>query len=641
MVFTALSLPVSGQDPERWRDERRNPPVRLRAESSKPQRAPAPSAKADPELDAFGESMTAGLVRGFDEAVRSAAAVPADCRDTANVAEHQKALRALGRYAECTQWVATCERQGLAPAPVLSAAARCASADYQYARAHEWHERATRPENAASDVYPGMVYVFARFAYLTEYQDEVPGILARNPAWAGAKLPVVHGSIEYLQNGDTTLAPESAIRNEVLQWMTDPDQVLRQVALVDWGWDLLWNRGIERESARFFAERASELTSPPEWWPTALAALYYGVRAANPSANDFAAVRRLYEAALPYLHPSSSLPIQTNPYTYSELYAGVCRTRLTSGAGADAFRTIQRDWLAARVSASEARERALRLQAGEGERADVLTLLGGLAEDLGRDDEALDWYWRAHQACPYYNRAHDGLANVRLRRLARAFRDYQAILERADREVRAAPFTPDVRHFVDNWRSLSDATRKSALFGLRLWAPYVDLLVDQDARIYFKRAPELVSDIEKFAGYRDVRYSDNRLLDDISGLAGGEFAVIDQASALESPFFGGDITAHEVAHLFHGLLPDAKAGCITTLYDRAAARELFTDPYAATNPFEYFAVGAEVFLTPADAPPRFGRNVGWLRRNDPDLVRWLEQIAEGRPPAALSCPVAR
>ena len=634
-LLTVAGLPASAQDPER-RHERSRPPFARHAERLGVLRAPSRAAR-DPELDGFAERTATGLLRGYEEAVQSAGAPPIDCRDGVAVADHQKALRALGRHGECMQWVETCERQrllgGSGLARVLSAGARCASADYQSTRAHEWHERATRPENASSDVYPGMVYLFARFAFLGEYQDEVATILTRNAAWSGSKLPIVRGSLEYLQNGDTSLAPESAIRAEVQQWMAEGDPLLKQVALVDWGWDLLWNRGEDRDSARFFAEKANDLTSPQEWWPTALAALYYSLY------DDYTPVVRVYEATLPYLHPASPLPVQTNPYTYTQLYGEVCRAGLTAGAATGAYQAIQRDWLAGRVGASEARERAGRLHSTEGERADLLTLLGGLAEDLGRDDEARDWYWRAHKACPYYNRAHDGLANVRLRRYVRSFSDHQAIQARADREIREAGFGPDVRHFVDNWRSLSDETRKRVLHGLRLWAPYVDFLVDRRTRIYFKRAPERLSDIENFAGFRDRRYSDNRLLDDLVGFADGEFAAIDLVSAVESPFFGGDITAHEVAHLFHAQLTVPQMDCIVTLYERAYERQLFPDPYAATNEWEYFAVGVEVFLRPADSPPRFGANVGWLRRNDPDLVRWIEQIAEGRQPSALTCPI--
>lgn len=638
LALTALSLPVSAQDPERWHEPRRKRPVLAQPDAARAQRPSAAVAIGDAELDRLAEQIARGLVRLYEDAARHGGAPPVDCRDPSRVAEHQGALRAFGRYADCMRWVDICETQGAAGTPglaqVLSAGARCASADYQLSRAHDWHERATRPENLASDVYPGMVYVFARFAFLTQYQDEVPGILARNPAWAGSKLPVVRGALEYFLNGDTTLAPETAIRGEAIEWIANGDPVLMQMAIVDWGWDLIWNRGQERDSAGFFAEKAGQLTSPQEWWPTALAALFYSVQ------SDFAPPRRLYEAILPYLHADAPLPTQANPYTYSELYDGVCRAGLLSaGAAGEQYRAIQRDWLAGRLGAAQAREAALRLQSTEGERADLLTLLGGLAEDLGRDDEARDWYWRAHQACAYYNRAHDGLANVRQRRLAHAWADYEAILARADREIREAPFTPDVRHFVSNWGSLPDEIRKKLLHGLRLWAPYVDFLLERDARIYFKRAPERVSDIEAFSRYRDVRFDDNRLLDDIVGLAFGRFAAIHLAAATDSPFFAGDITAHEVAHLFHDQLPEPQKDCIATLYRGALRRGRFADPYASTNELEYFAVGVEVFLTPAGAAPRFGPNLGWLQQNDVGLVRLLDQIAAARDPSMLGCPV--
>jgi hypothetical protein len=636
LALVALAHPASAQDPERWREPRRAHPGGARQPRFEALLAPRGEAGADAELDRFADEIARGLVREYGEAARDAGAPPADCRDPAEVALHQQALRSFARFADCMRWAEVCEAQGRAGpalAPVLSAAARCASADDQLARAHDWHERATRPENAGAEVHPGMVYVFARFAFLTQYQQEVPQILARNPDWAGSRLPVVQGALEYFLNGYTTLAPETAIRGEALRWMATGDAVLEQAATVDWGWDLLWNRGQERDSARFFAEKADRLTSPQEVWPTALAALYYAAQ------SDFAPSLRVYDAVLPYLNAVSPLPTQTNPYTYAELYARVCAAGLSAGTTAEAYRALQRDWLAGRMDAAQARDAALRLQSTAGERADLLTLLGGLAEDLGRDQEARDWYWRAHQACPYYNRAHDGLGNIRLRRMSRAWADYEATLARADDETRAAAFSPDVRHFVGNWASLRDETRKQVLHGLRLWAPYLDRLRDGGALVYFKRAPERVSDIEGFEPFRDIRYPDGRLYDDIGGLAYGSLSVIHLAAAAESPFIGGDITAHEVAHVFHDQLSPPLQGCIAQLYARALGRGLFPDPYAATNEFEYFAVGAEVFLTPADAAPRFGVNQGWLERNDAGLFDLLQQIATGREPSTLSCPV--
>ncbi len=639
----AATPAARGQDPERRPEIPRQRPRPEGAPQS--QVARTSPATSDADLDQLASRIASGVSALYEDVVRTSAAPPADCHDPVGVAAYEAALRNLGRATDCLAWVDRCEAQLPAGSHglerVLSEGARCASWLGQNSRAHGWHDRATQPIYLSSEVYPGIVYRFARFAYFSrDYGGEVDAILVRNPAWAGSKLPVVHGAIEYLDDGATTRAPEVAIRAELTDWIAHGDPYLRHLALIDWGWDLLWNRDRARDAVRFYADNLAGLADPQDWWPTSYDAVHSAV-----VDRDFTPARRVYDAVLPYVHPRSFLPVESSLFTYSTLYGDICASQLTTGPAQSVYDSIRRDWLMGALPTAQARERALRLLSTEGDRADVLTLLGGLAEDLGNDDEARDRYWRAHQLCPYYGRAHAGLRNIVWRSNEALVSGHDAIAARVDGEIREARFTPDVRFLVRNWPALPDAKKKGVLHGLRLWAPYVDFLLDSGARLYFRRAPERVSDIEGFESLRDLRYWDNRLYDDIYGVATWRDtnegrtlqAVIDLTRALDAPFFGGDLTAHETAHLFH--VASGLDGCINSLYLGALIRAVFVSPYSAANRYEYFAVGVETYLTPADAPVGFGRNVGWLRANDPNLVRLLDQIGEGRAPSALTCPI--
>src|SRR5262249_38726701 len=141
---------------------------------------------------------------------------------------------------------------------------------------------------------------------------------------------------------------------------------------------------------------------------------------------------------------------------------------------------------------------------------------------------------------------------------------------------------------------------------------HVAFLQASGARVYLKQAFERLSEVPGYASLRDARVDgpgfeeDNRLWDDIGGVSDGRLAVFDYASVLEAPFGAYNVAAHETAHLFHARAPAAIDDCIGTLYQGARARDLFPDPYAAINKAEYFAQGVGYYLTPVDAPPRFG-----------------------------------
>jgi hypothetical protein len=279
-------------------------------------------------------------------------------------------------------------------------------------------------------------------------------------------------------------------------------------------------------------------------------------------------------------------------------------------------------------------------------RADLLAFQGSLYEALGDDAEAQRRYWASHEACPYWDRSHEGLDVLWVRQRNRSFADAPASLERARREVERTAFPPELELYVANWPSLTAEARDRLRYALRFWAPHVRPVQASGQQMYLKPAYQLLSDVPGLSRYRDQRvgssatFHDNRLLDDIGGVATQELAVVDLAGVLEAPFGDYNTAEHEFAHQFHFTLPRAQAACVDALYRAAQSRNLFPDPYAAINPFEYFAQGVGYFTRPPGSAERLGLNRQWLLDNDPALDRFIASLPSATSPGSIACPVA-
>ena len=632
LAIQVLGLPADAQEPEGPRHrERRHPHLSALAH----QAAARQGALADPDLDRVSRVLTSTLADQFQAAQDHVDRGRFDCRHAPRAADTLRSLRTLGRFDECVALAESC-RPAAAAGEAVFEGARCAAAADQFERAYALYDLATRPEQAAAADFQGRVYRFARFAFYTHYQDRAAAILARNPAWAPE---LILGVIEYLVDGFTRRAPVAAVEAEVMRWTREADPVLRQAGVVGWTGHLAGNLYRTRDALQFLEASLPGLTSPEEWYPWVYWSLY---RQRKP---DFERARLPYEAALEFLHPDSWLPVSMSVYSYSQLAAGVCADRLLTGPAARDQEALKAAWRSGATTADQALAQAQRLDRSYPRRADLLTFMGSLAESLGHDDQAVGAYWQAHLACSYYNRAHAGLVNVSDRHYYGAFADHETLRVRADDAARAAAFPPALESFVVNWASLPPEGRQRFRFAIRFWANHVAFLTAAGARVYPKQAFERLSEVPGYEAVRDARVDgpgfeeDNRLWDDIGGVADGRLAVFDYGSMLEVPFGAYNVAAHETAHLFHARAPRAVGDCISALYRGATGRNLFPDPYAAINEAEYFAQGVGYYITPLDAPPRFGLTVGWLMENDPGLYELYRRIEAESDVSRIACPV--
>jgi hypothetical protein len=484
-----------------------------------------------------------------------------------------------------------------------------------------------------------MVYVFARFALFGQYSRDTDAILARNPGAGPEERTLLLASLEYLRNGSTTRARPERIAARVQQWIAGPDDVLSQVAVVGQARLLIALRYQTREGARLLAASLPRLVSPEEWLGLSYFALYHQ------RAPDFVLARPIYDAARPHLHSGSFLPVSDNTYTYTEIAASACADRVLQGRDQDLLKAIQAAWTDGRLSLAAALAASTFLERRHPGHADVQAFLGSLYEARGDDAEAQRRYWAAHVACPYYNRSHDGLDVLWVRQRNRAFSDAAQNLARARAEADRAAFPEELSTYVANWPALSADARQLLRYALRFWAPHVRLVQASEQRLYVKPAFQLLSDVPELARYRDQRvgsspvFHDNRLLDDIGGIAAQDLAVVDLAGVLETPYGDYNTTEHEFAHQFHFVLPRAQAACLDALFAGAQSRGLFADPYAGSNVYEYFAQGVGYFTRPPGSAERWGLNRQWLIDNDPALDRFIASLPGATSPAAIPCPV--
>lgn len=158
-----------------------------------------------------------------------------------------------------------------------------------------------------------------------------------------------------------------------------------------------------------------------------------------------------------------------------------------------------------------------------------------------------------------------------------------------------------------------------------------------DARLTMVIVPRMVAltDVPQFASLRGKRTFDGRRWDLVRGIGGvamanGRIAVAIPEENLfgypDDPYPPLAIAVHEIAHAIHEhVLPVEDRRSIDEAY-RARVRQglPFGDPYARSNPSEYFAQGAGAFF--GRYASRTGRDAAWLRQHDPVLYAVLVRV---------------
>ncbi len=609
---------------------------------------------ADDEQELIADAIARRISDGYQTAQRLAQ-TPPPCTDVA-ADGYLQALYLLGQDQRCIDYVDACLKTDLpsatdvpdAIAPRLAyLGAQCADRHDQYERAYELYDLAT--SDVTCHDLGGRVFGFARFAAGTQYDEELATIMARNPAWTGAELERAIHAVEFVVTGNSA-GDEDAVIEFIERHLTGDDPSLRDQLFASYGRRMRYR---DRNAFLHFLrdnfvdagdkigrDGAFALLLPLA--EVAYSALY------GAGEGGLSRARRVYNAYLPFVSKSRWLPREENTYTYSELYQDICRDDLSQGPGFEAYTALSQRWRTGELSAAEALTAGRDHVANFGETADVLTFIGDMEQLRGQEDAAVTAYLRAHELCPYYNRAHFGLIEVQINRGYRHLRDHDAVVDDMRKRVAALPYGDSLRQYVLNYDALGEEGIRRLQYSLAFWAPYIDWLIAAEQRFYVKEGFELLSHAPELAFVRDTRVDypgDYRLLDDIRGTGGSP--VVTSRGEIERAVLGGYNTAlHEVSHQIHLNGPESLKTCITRLYEAAAARDIFTDPYAAINDIEYFAQAVSFYAVPADAPLRYGLNRGHLLAIDPDLdalIAAIEAAGAGTDAPdldAIACPLA-
>lgn len=552
-------------------------------------------------------------------------APPEDCASSAGVV-YARGLAVRGDADACLAFVESClkDRSADATAGIAFIGATCAATERRIDRAIQLFERGT--SKSALDGCQdgrGRAYAYAAFAVRLAPKLDVAGILSRAEGW---DVTAAERAVRTLTSSTT-----SANLDELLAWMSTAargDSLLGQQLALAWNAYLDRALGQDHRALRMIEQNLDSLGTAGLLHS---AAPWFYMQLYSISAGDLTVAQRAYDGYAPFVGPHGWLPTEHNTRTYGELYAADCRNSLLSGAARTDYQKLRDDWIAGAISTPAALAEVRKMLDG-GDRAELLSLYGAILEAHGDTAAAASAYFRSHQACKYYDRAHWALSQI----------DLATRLRRGNPLAYNPPATDALDRYVINYASLSDGERAGLRYGLRIFLPYLEVLISGRNALYAKRPFELLSDTPGMSGLRDARITyagDYRLWDDVRG-AGGNPVIADISEVVLAPYGAYNLAGHEVAHQLHAAAPTAIDDCIQALYAAAKARGIFVSYYASYNKEEYFAVGVDAFTLPVTTPASYGTNRQWLRDHDADLDALLAQFDSATALDDIECPIA-
>lgn len=573
---------------------------------------------------------------------------PQKCHDEASYL-YALSLTVKGDYAACADYVETCQRQNGGNIPVSTAiqGARCARLEHQLQRAYDIFDDARNSSDFKGERAGALILEFAQLAQYTIFQDRTDAIIASHPFWTTEERQQARALVDFLGKNPAAL-PKAEIFAFVDRQIAGSGEFLNRL-LKSYRVGLYLSEYQVQTAFDYLNQDVRSLVNPLDWWPQGFQILY---RLAENA--DFTRAAALYRAFLPAANPRSYLPLEQNIYTYTQISRDACRGKMLQGHDLETLQADLKLWKQGQLPLNDLLNR-LENRPGMGvqasDQSDLLSTYAGLLVIAGRSDLAHDYYWRAHRACPYNNRAHWGLLLLERKRKYASYPEFASNIRRLEDTIAQIGFPQEIGLYVMNWNSFPETSRDRIKYGARIWAPYMQQLNAANYRVYIKMPFELLSEAPGNEGLRDRRIGppdmpsyklDNRLWDDVRG-AGGRNVIADHDETFETVQGDYNLLGHEVAHQFHAYLDNRKPAlsvCIERLYNAAQARGVFPDPYAATNSREYFAQGVTYFLIPADAPARYGINVSWYPKNDPDLLRLIQSIQEAKGDLGrIRCPL--
>lgn len=482
----------------------------------------------------------------------------------------------------------------------------------------------------ATDYLDVLVYQYASFAKFGIYPGKVPSIIALHPQWKD-KINVVDGLLEYAAFAKTSKASVAEVESFLNQLTSSTNLRTRGFFLNVKLMTLIRLRKFT-DAKNFLNQNAIHMNQPASSWFRAYETFYVQ------SPSTFKYAQEIYDPVLPYLNAESAFPMEYNTYNYTELYQSACRNQLLQGQDYENFLSIRRNWKSGQLSTTQAISQLEYLNQLKPNRADLLSTLGGLYRIEGQLQNAKSKFWKAHQACPYYNRSHWGLRLLQRKAKYESYPEFQQIENKVAQIAGSVTWPTHPEQYFLNWNQFNNLIHKHIIYGARIWLSHISYLVSNQLDTYLKLDFELLSESPNLSDIRDRRIgsanypNDNRLWDDVRGL-GGSTVVSDIWETYYTAHGDYNLLGHEMAHQFQEaaeMNSNAAAlnivDCIVNLYAEAKQNNNFPDGYAAQNKEEHFAQGVTYYLIPKDSPPRFGLNQSWVEQNHARQFRFVQSI---------------
>lgn len=542
-------------------------------------------------------------------------------------------LSIKGNFPACIEYVDRCLKA--APKsiklPVIIQGARCAAFEYNYQKAFDLLTIGTQADDFNGERASALVLEFAVLARNTSFSEQTERIIALNPKWSASERTLALGLVQMMSAG----LPSEVSKKQVFEFVDREiaasnefyKRYLKSLRITLYSNDFQTQKAYE-----FLVQDAASLMNPLDWWQNGFSILY---EMAN--GIDFSQAKNLYLSFLPFAHPRSVLPKESNVHTYTEIYNDVCNSNMLQAEELNDFKKQLNLWKSGKLPLNALVNYFRAKPATWFEKSDFLSTYASLLAMNGEFGEAEKYYWQAHLRCPYNNRSHWGLTLLSRRKKYLSFPEYKDNENYLNATIKDISFPPETDRYFSNWSSLPVNSQQRVKFAARIWAPYIKGMFERGNFSYIKLPFEILSAAPGLSELRDARIGppnmpnylyDNRLWDDVRG-AGGKSVAADHDEVFQTVHGDYNLLGHEMAHQFHAfvakLAPNLNR-CIDRLYAGALKRDVFSDGYAKSTVKEYFAQGITHFLISPKMPARYGLNASWFEKNDPDLYKLMSSI---------------
>jgi hypothetical protein len=544
---------------------------------------------------------------------------------SSDLQDYLLALQTAGRFDECSQIALSCEKQSQNSAVFLTAAL-CESTRYRYSQADHFFTLATQDSFQSLASYPEAVLQRASYSLFGIHETDVDAILAKMPA---GSANLWKGVLQRIGEIDATPLTKAAIDRFLASQIQIASGSFKGL-LLSMQIQIAGNDYRHADAMSEMISNANQMQNPLLWYISAANLFYYGLD------QNFAWSRSLYDAFNSFANPWMWFPVEANTYNYTDIYSSVCAKNLIQENEGPEFYQLKKDLREGTITVVEALSKLDSYKTKWGSRADYLTTYGGLLSVLGRHTEAFDYYWQAHKACAYFNRANWGLTLEKRFFKYAARPDFDVLNAKVDLELNGRTVPNEISTYILNWSSLNADVQKRITFGSRIWLPYMATLQKNDFHTYIKYAFDLLSESPGLSNVHDLRIggvgypNDNRLWDDVRGI-GGDTVVADLAEVFNGVQGDYNLLGHEMSHQFQFLMEKiypSGVQCIIDLYAQDQNTANFPDSYASQNKEEFFAQGVTYYLVPTDSPARFGLNRNWVVNHDPALYHFISSIEQ-------------